>query len=219
MADDPDAIKLGISTFDGVETDTIDLQQAFQFRGNVAVSQLVVTQHGSIHLDPSQRTAEEGPLPIQAANGNNAAIKGPRIQVAQTSFTISNVGKAGVYYKDLGSALLVSWEPALVAGGRMLAQFQVSLEYATGDVNMQWKGLGPIGDTIPVSVGIIQDDSSQLQQQQLVSPATGAPFGNQGVAQYPSVFSQDTCRKFRVVKSAAAKPDEEPTVVRGRHLR
>lgn len=190
------AIKLAITTqsFDPITSDAIDLRTPFLFKGTQPISRLIVTKNGSINLDNSTLVSD-GLVPIAIGSINDDPYEDvARIQVAQATYGISNFMTSGVYWKDLpdSNSILISWEPALIAGGRIQARFQAQLDLETGNVEMRWKSPGSIGETLIVSVGI--EDGAKL-----VVPAVGDNFEENGITAYPSIFSEDSCRTFFVV--------------------
>lgn len=197
-----DTIKLEIDTFQGIDAQAITLDRPFLFGGSDPITTLVVTRHGSINLDGSL-TTEDGPIPIK--RGGPGYERVPRIQVAQSTYSISTSQSAGIYWRDTGYSNIISWEPALIAGGRIRVHFQAEL-FDNGDIAMTWESPGSIGDTLAVSVGIEGPDN-------VVVAPTGFPFQEDGFSQYPSVFSQDFCLRFRTIVQQTPVPSPRPTPV------
>ena len=170
--------------------DEIPLNRPFFFKGTDPIHVLIIEENGTIFLKQQDRSNDGQALSTAVTEEEML----PRILVAEGEYSSTSTSKGGegVYWNDTGSSVLVSWEPSLVAGGRVQVYFQVEL-FDNGNIQMTWRGVGPIGDTIPVRSGI--KDGHGL----MLAPLTGSPFQEGGFSQYPSVFSQDTCRYFSTV--------------------
>jgi hypothetical protein len=171
--------------------DEISLNRPFFFKGTDPILVLIIEENGTIRLKQQDRSKDRQAMSTVVTEEEMF----PRILVAEGEYSSMSTfkGGKGVYWNDTGSSVLVSWEPRLVAGGRVQVNFQVEL-FDNGNIQMTWRGVGPIGDTIPVRSGI--KDGRGL----MLAPLTGSPFQEGGFSQYPSVFSQDTCRLFSAVQ-------------------
>lgn len=170
-------------------TATVELHRPFWFKGTDPITSLVVTVHGSIHLDGSTETPF-ATVPI--ATDGEGYEKVARIQVVQGPLSSTGCASgirfcSAVYFGETESSTIITWQYY----GTTLLYAQAEL-YNDGTVEMRWSDRFDRSDDddLMISVGIEDGEG-------LAVPATGIPFQELGgLVRYASL--KNNCRVFSV---------------------
>jgi hypothetical protein len=188
IRDNRTAARLDISSITQTPTARVVLTRPFLLLGEYPIQDVVVTQRGTINIH-GDTTVSSRPVAISLQSMADDHV--PRISVADMSGDIypASDNNAGVYLQDTGSSQIISWE-CLAVTLRFTYCFQVEL-YDTGDLEMRWSGIVPMGESVDVAAGI-EDNTTDI-----AIPAMGSMFDQFGMS---SVFPADYCLRFQLTQ-------------------
>lgn len=203
---------IGTASWSPTDEGFVEIQLPFTFnwKGQVEFTTVSVSPNGVIFLGDFNNclTCDSGTYQDCCAAspiGSFPDVTLPRIAVSHVDLAFSSEGSnpADVYYAMVDDAFIISYEgldvyPPTV--DKLNLYFQVAL-YPSGDVEMRW-GQGSLLDPSSIAAGLEDGD--------LAVPATGGPFGVDGVTTV-GTWPENQCRTFVATKDSTYVEFTNPT--------